>query len=71
MTAGFKQVYFHLLDTTGKDVHQTIEVDNFNKKVALDEWFAVEGQACLVQRIAFDHSRLDVFLKPMQTKYLN
>ena len=71
MAKGFQEVYFHLLDTSGANIEESIKLNNFHKKVELDEWFAVEGRACLVQRITFDHDRLDVVLKPVNTGALN
>lgn len=58
------QVLFHLLDIDGANVELSIEVDAFKKVVELDSYLFVDGKRYLVQRIAYDHNRLDVFLWP-------
>jgi hypothetical protein len=66
-STGFQEVYFHRLSSDGQTVEETIKLDDFERKIDLDQWYAVDGKGCLVDRISFDRNRLDVFLKPIST----
>ena len=60
-----KDIYFHLLKAGGNEIEETIHADRRadEKRFELEGWYTVEGKACLVQRIAFDKNRVDIYLQ--------
>ncbi len=58
-------VFFHLLNTNDTVVTSIAVDGNLRKMVELDNPFTIEGRNFIVQRIAFDHRRIDVFLRPI------